>query len=64
MKIFKQKMQELFFYQKCVHLGVNTFKHCSRITVVHVHVNVFFSKMHTACHSDATGIKSGINQND
>ena len=38
---FKQKWKKIFFYQKYVHLGENTFIHCSRITVVHVHVNVF-----------------------
>ena len=40
-KDFKQKFQEIFFYQKDVHLGENTFIHCSWITVVHVYVNVF-----------------------
>ena len=40
-KIFKQKLQKIFFYKKYVHLGENTFIHCSRITVVHVHENVF-----------------------
>ena len=33
--------KKIFFYQKYVYLGENTFIHCSRITVVHVHVNVF-----------------------
>ena len=33
--------KKIFFYQKYVHLGENTFIHCSRITVIHVHVNVF-----------------------
>ena len=28
-------------YKKYVYLGENTFIHCSWITVVHVHVNVF-----------------------
>ena len=30
-------MENIFY----VHLGENTFIHCSRITVVHVDVNVF-----------------------
>ena len=29
------------FYQNCVHLDKNTFIHCSRITEVHVYVNMF-----------------------
>ena len=41
---FKQKLQTLFFYQKYVHLSGNTFIHCSRITIVHIHVNVFLYK--------------------
>ena len=40
-KLFKPKLQKIFFYQKYVHLGENTLIHCSRRTVVHVHVNVF-----------------------
>ena len=40
-KSFKQKLQNIFFYQKYVHLGKNTFIHCSRITVLHIYVNVF-----------------------
>ena len=40
-KYFKQKLQKIFFYQKYKHLGENNFIHCSRITVVHIHVNVF-----------------------
>ena len=36
-----KKEKQIFFYQKYVHLGENTFIHCSRITVVHVNVNVF-----------------------
>ena len=39
-KLFKQKLQKIFFYQKYVHLGENTFINCSQITVVHVNVNV------------------------
>ena len=50
-----------FFYQKYVHLGKNTFIHCRQITVVHVQVNVFF-KIHSACQSDANGIKPGSNE--
>ena len=38
---FQAKVEIIFFYQKYVHLGENTFIHCSRITVVYVHVNVF-----------------------
>ena len=40
-EIFKQNGKNIFFYQKYVHLGENTFIHCSRITVVHVNLNVF-----------------------
>ena len=40
-KDFKQKLQKVFFYQNCVHPGENTFIHCSQITVVHIHVNIF-----------------------
>ena len=43
-QIFKQKLQKIFFYHKYVHLGKNTFIHCSRITVVHIHANDFFQK--------------------
>ena len=42
-----------------MYLGKNTFTYCSRMTVVHVHVNVLSS-----CHGDAHGIKPGSNQND
>ena len=38
---FKAKVEIIFFYQKYVHLGENTFIYCSRIIVVYVHVNVF-----------------------
>ena len=41
MKIFKPKLQNIFFYQKYVHLGKNTLIYCSQKTVVHVHVNGF-----------------------
>ena len=41
MKIFKPKFQNIFFYQKYVHLGENTLIYCSQKTVVHVHVNGF-----------------------
>ena len=40
-KTFTQKLQKIFFYQKYEHLGENTFIHCSRISVIHIHVNVF-----------------------
>ena len=40
-KNLSKNCKKIFFYQKYVHLGENTFIHCSRITVVHVHVNVF-----------------------
>ena len=36
MKGFKPKLQNIFFYQKYLHLGENTQR-----TVVHAHVNVF-----------------------
>ena len=41
------------FLQKYVHLGENTFIHCSWITVVHVHVNVF-SKIYKVVNSAAS----------
>ena len=64
MNIFSSKngKKKIFFYKKYVHLGENTVIHCSRITVVQVHVNVFF-KIHPACLSDANAIKPGSNQN-
>ena len=37
----KQILQKLFFYHKYVYLSKNTLIHCSRIIVVHIHVNVF-----------------------
>ena len=42
-KIFKPKLQNIFFYQKYVHLGENSLIYChgSQKTVVHVHVNGF-----------------------
>ena len=40
-EFFLTKMEKKKFYQKYVHLGENTFIHCSQITAVHVHVNVF-----------------------
>ena len=36
-----ENWKNIFFYQKCEHLGKNTFPYCSRIIVVHVYVNVF-----------------------
>ena len=38
---FKQKLQKIFLYHKYVYLGNITLMHCSRIIVVHIHVNVF-----------------------
>ena len=38
---FKPKLQNIFFYQKYVHLGEYTLIYCSQKTVVHVHVNGF-----------------------
>ena len=35
------KANNIFFYQKYVHLGKNTLIYCSQKTVVHVHVNGF-----------------------
>ena len=37
-KLFKPN---LFFFQEYVHLGENIFIHCSRITIIHIQVNVF-----------------------
>ena len=62
MKIFKPTLQNIFFYQKYVHLGENTLIYCSQKTVVHVHVNGFLKKFIQACQSDANGIKPGSNQ--
>ena len=61
--LFLPKLQKLFFYKQYVHLGEHSLIHCSQRTVVHIHVNVFFFKIHPACHSDANGIKPGSNQN-
>ena len=36
----KKNKQKIFFYQKYVHLEINTFINCSLITVAHVYVNV------------------------
>ena len=41
---FKQKLQKIFFNHKYVYLGKNTLIHCSRIIVVHIHVNIFSLK--------------------
>ena len=46
--------------RKNVHLGKYVFIHCSRITVVNVHVYIS-SKMNPECHNDANGIKAGSN---
>ena len=40
-EFFLAKLQNIFFYQKFVHLGENTLIYCSQKTVVHVHVNGF-----------------------
>ena len=47
----------IFFYKKFVHLGEKA-EYCCRIIVVHVHATVF-SKVHSACHNIAKGIKPG-----
>ena len=39
--IYKPKLHQKKFYHKYVHLGKNTLIHCSKRTVVHVHVNAF-----------------------
>ena len=41
-KLINKNCKYIFFYQKCVHLGENTSKYCSRIIIVHVHATVFF----------------------
>ena len=41
MKIFKPKLQNIFFDQKYVDFGENTLIHCSQKNVVHIHVNGF-----------------------
>ena len=56
-KFISKNCKYIFFYQKFVHLGENTFKYCSRIIVVHVHATVLFSKVNPACHNIANGIK-------
>ena len=40
-KLFKPKLQKIFFYQKYVHLSENTLIHCNQRTVVHVRENDF-----------------------
>ena len=59
---FQQIWYIMFFYQKYVHLGGNTFIHCNRIhvTIVHIHGNIFVSNS-PSCHNDAIGIKHGNN---
>ena len=43
-KDFMQKLPNIFFYQNCVQSGKNTFIHCSQITVMHIHFDIFFSR--------------------
>ena len=50
-KVLSENYKKIFFYQKYVHLGENTFIYCSRITVVHICVNVLFSNIHSSCHA-------------
>ena len=38
--IFMVKSKKIKSYQKYIYLGKNNFIHCSRITVVHVHVKI------------------------
>ena len=40
--VFMVKSKQCKKYQKYIYLGKNTFIHCSRITVVHVHNNTIF----------------------
>ena len=58
--ILSKNYKNIFEPEICTY-GENTFIHCSRITPVHIHV-IFFSRIHRACHSDANGIKPGVNQ--
>ena len=44
-------------------MGENTFTYCSRIIVVHVHVNVF-SKVHPECQNIANRIKPESDSNN
>ena len=46
-----------------IHLGQTTFIHCSRITVVHVHVNIFYLKFTKHATETQNGIKAGSNSN-
>ena len=43
-----KKCKNIFFYQKCVHVGEHSSIYCIWIIVVHVPGNVF-SKVHPAC---------------
>ena len=40
-QIFMVSSENCKLYQKYIHLGQNTLIHCTRISVVHVHVNIF-----------------------
>ena len=51
----------IFLPEVCTFSGKNTSKYCSRIIVVHVYANVFFSKVHPACHNIVNCIKPGNN---
>ena len=60
-KSSKKCKYSIFFYQKFVHLGDNTYIYCSLLIVVHVHATVVFSKVHPVCHNIANGFKPGNN---
>ena len=47
-----------YFYQKYVHFGEKTLKHCNWTNVVHVHVNIL-SYIRSVCINVASEIKSG-----
>ena len=55
--IILSKLVNCVFLPEYVHLGEQIFIQCSRITVVHVHVNIL-SKIRPVCHNDANGIKA------
>ena len=58
-EMFKVKMKNCKLYQKYIYIGSKNSKYRGQIIVVHVHANVFFSKVNPACHNIVNGIKQG-----
>ena len=44
-KLLSEIVNNLFFYQNNLHFGEDTFIHCSWITIIHVHVNIFVQNL-------------------